>query len=45
MQRKTLTASLSKAGPKIEATISTETIDRDGEVLIAQGMDATINSL
>ena len=41
MQRKTLTASLLKAGPKIEATISTETIDRDGEVLIAQGMDAT----
>jgi len=41
MQRKTLNASVSKAGPKIEATISTETIDRDGEVLIAQGMDAT----
>ena len=41
MQRKTLNASISKAGPSIDATISTETIDRDGEVLVAQGMDAT----
>lgn len=28
-------------GPRVEATITTETIDRDGEVLISQGMDAT----
>lgn len=42
MQRKTLNATVGKAnGPKIEATITTETIDRDGEVLISQGMDAS----
>ncbi len=42
MQRKTLNATVDKAnGPKIEATITTETIDRDGEVLISQGMDAS----
>ncbi len=42
MKRKTLNATVGKSsGPKIEATITTETIDRDGEVLISQGMDAT----
>jgi HK97 family phage prohead protease len=44
MNRKTLDASLAKAagdGVKVEATITTETIDRDGEVLVSQGMDAT----
>ena len=42
MIRKTLSANIEKAaGVKVEATITTETIDRDGEVLISQGMDAT----
>ena len=41
MLKKTLEASVSKGeGIKVEATITTETIDRDGEVLISQGMDA-----
>lgn len=39
---KTLDALVSKSsGIEVEATITTETIDRDGEVLISQGMDAT----
>ncbi len=44
MERKTLAASLTKAegeGVKVEATITTESIDRDGEVLVSQGMDAS----
>jgi HK97 family phage prohead protease len=43
MQTKTLTATLQKNAttPKIDATITTETIDRDGEVLVSQGMDAS----
>jgi HK97 family phage prohead protease len=42
MIRKTLSANIEKAaGVKVEATITTETIDRDGEVLISQGMNAT----
>jgi HK97 family phage prohead protease len=42
MLKKTLEASVSKGeGIKVEATITTETIDRDGEVLISQGMDAS----
>ena len=42
MQKKTLEASVAKAdGIKVDATITTETIDRDGEVLISQGMDAS----
>lgn len=42
MQKKTLTASVAKSdGIKVDATITTETIDRDGEVLISQGMDAS----
>ena len=42
MQTKTLQATVSKGdGIKVDATITTETIDRDGEVLISQGMDAT----
>ena len=42
MQTKTLTAVVHKnEGPKVDAIISTESIDRDGEVLISQGMDAT----
>lgn len=41
MQKKTLEAMVSKSdGVKVDATITTETIDRDGEVLISQGMDA-----
>jgi HK97 family phage prohead protease len=41
MHRKTLEAMVSKSdGVKVDATITTETIDRDGEVLISQGMDA-----
>ena len=41
MQKKTLEALVAKAdGIKVDATITTETIDRDGEVLISQGMDA-----
>jgi len=43
MIRKTLSANIEKVdGVKVEATITTETIDRDGEVLISQGMDATL---
>ena len=39
---KTLETTLArKAGPAVEATISTETIDRDGEVIISQGMDSS----
>lgn len=42
MQKKTLEAMVSKSdGVKVDATITTETIDRDGEVLISQGMDAS----
>jgi len=42
MQRKTLNATIEKAaGVKVEATITTETIDRDGEVLISQGMNSS----
>ena len=42
MQKKTLEAIVAKAdGIKVDATITTETIDRDGEVLISQGMDAS----
>jgi len=42
MIRKTLAASVEKEGSvKVEATITTETIDRDGEVLVSQGMDAS----
>lgn len=42
MQTKTLTATVAKSdGIKVDATITTETIDRDGEVLISQGMDAS----
>ena len=42
MQTKTLTATVAKGdGIKVDATITTETIDRDGEVLISQGMDAS----
>lgn len=41
MQTKTLEARLKNNGPSIEATITTQTIDRDGEVLISQGMDAS----
>jgi len=44
MERKTLDASISKTegdGVKVEATITTESIDRDGEVLVSQGMDAS----
>lgn len=42
MQIKTLSASVAKNdGIKVDATITTETIDRDGEVLISQGMDAS----
>jgi HK97 family phage prohead protease len=41
MQKKTLEALVAKGdGIKVDATITTETIDRDGEVLISQGMDA-----
>jgi len=41
MIRKTLSANIEKAaGVKVEATITTETIDRDGEVLISQGMNS-----
>jgi len=41
MLKKTLEAMVSKGeGVKVDATITTETIDRDGEVLISQGMDA-----
>ena len=41
MQRKQLFARVEKSnGVKVDATISTETIDRDGEVLVAQGMDS-----
>ncbi len=38
---KTLAATVEKNGPSIEATITTETIDRDGEVLISDGMNAS----
>jgi HK97 family phage prohead protease len=42
MQRKQLFARVEKSnGVKVDATISTETIDRDGEVLVAQGMDSS----
>jgi len=41
MNSKTLNATLESDGIKVDATITTESIDRDGEVLIAQGMDAT----
>ena len=41
MQTKTLDASMNSDGIKVDAVISTETIDRDGEVLIAQGMDSS----
>jgi len=41
MQLKTLDATIKSDGPKVDATITTETIDRDGEVIISQGMDAT----
>jgi len=41
MQTKTLDASLESDGIKVDAVISTESIDRDGEVLIAQGMDSS----
>lgn len=45
MKRKQLEFSVEKAdgvsNVKVDATISTETIDRDGEVLVAQGMDAS----
>lgn len=42
MQKKTLEALVAKGdGIKVDATITTETIDRDGEVLISQGMDAS----
>lgn len=41
MHTKTLNASLESDGIKVDAIISTETIDRDGEVLIAQGMDSS----
>jgi len=42
MNRKRLDMAVGKAaGVTVDATITTETIDRDGEVLIAQGMDAT----
>ena len=45
MQRKQLDFLIEKnedpSGVKVDATISTETIDRDGEVLVAQGMDAS----
>ena len=41
-QTKTLETTLtSKAGPTVEATITTETIDRDGEVIVSQGMDSS----
>ena len=40
-QTKTLSATVEKNGPTIEATITTETIDRDGEVLISDGMNAS----
>lgn len=40
--KKTLETTLArKAGPTVEATISTETIDRDGEVIVSQGMDSS----
>ena len=41
MKTKTLQADLESDGIKVDAVISTETIDRDGEVLIAQGMDSS----
>lgn len=41
MNRKRLDIAIEKAGVKVDATITTESIDRDGEVLIAQGMDST----
>jgi len=41
MKNKTLNATLESDGIKVDATITTESIDRDGEVLIAQGMDST----
>ena len=41
MKTKTLDASLETDGIKVDAVISTESIDRDGEVLIAQGMDSS----
>tara|TARA_R100001086_G_scaffold169725_3_gene92506 strand:+ start:3291 stop:3908 length:618 start_codon:yes stop_codon:yes gene_type:complete len=45
MRRKQLEFSVEKTegarNVKVDATISTETIDRDGEVLVAQGMDAS----
>lgn len=41
MIRKTLDAIVGKSnGVKVDATITTETIDRDGEVLISDGMNA-----
>lgn len=41
MKTKTLDAKLETDGIKVDAVISTESIDRDGEVLIAQGMDSS----
>jgi HK97 family phage prohead protease len=42
LNQKTLTAEVtSNDGVKIDATITTESIDRDGEVLISQGMDTS----
>jgi len=42
MNKKTLTAEIgNSADSGVEAIISTESIDRDGEVLIAAGMDTT----
>lgn len=41
VKTKTLDAMMEKSADlKVDAVISTETIDRDGEVLISQGMDA-----
>ena len=39
-QRKTLTASVQAKGSGIVAKISTDSVDRDGEVLIPQGMNS-----
>lgn len=40
MQRKTLSAKFDAAGPGFTATITTDTLDRDGEVVIPGGMNS-----
>jgi len=41
MLKKQLDATLKSSGSKVEATITTESMDRDGEVVISQGMNST----